>query len=403
MNQIDIIISGGGIAGTTLALLLAQSDFDVALIEPFPPKQPGQSARTVALMQSSLNVINACDGIWAEIADLATPMEKMRLIDISRPVKEPVISEFAASDIDMNAFGYNIPNDHLRFSLFEKAKTHKRVTLFADALESYELSSSHIKVRLADGKVIDGRLIIGADGRGSKVREIADIKAKKKPYDQIAITCLINHNRSHENTSTEFHKSGGPLALVPLIGNQSSVVWVENKERAEEIIRLPKSEVEEMLMEKSQNILGAITLEGGLESWPLCTIKAEKLTAPRCALIAEAAHVMSPITAQGLNLSLRDVAALAEILVDHARLGLDIGSASVLQKYEALRFHDVGSRIFGVDGMNKLVSSDRKGVKELRRLGLKAIDNLPLLKNYAMQIGLAPQKDLSRLGKGGVL
>jgi 2-octaprenyl-6-methoxyphenol hydroxylase len=168
-------------------------------------------------------------------------------------------------------------------------------------------------------------------------------------------------------------------------------------------LALSKGAFEDALMDKTDRILGGVTLETERESWPLCTIKAKALTAPRMALIAEAAHVMSPITAQGLNLSLRDVAALAESIVDAARLGVDIGSQSVLSAYEKRRGLDIDTRVFGVDHMNRMVSSEAKVMKDLRRLGLKTLEAVPAIKTLSMHVGLAPQMDMGRLVKGEAL
>jgi 2-octaprenyl-6-methoxyphenol hydroxylase len=183
-------------------------------------------------------------------------------------------------------------------------------------------------------------------------------------------------------------------------GNTSSVVWIEPSERADKFMRLKKDEFTQALQEQAHNMLGAILLESNPECWPLRTLKAKRLTAPRAVLMAEAAHVLSPITAQGLNLSLRDVAALAETIVDAARAGLDIGSTSVLNTYENRRRVDINTRVFGVDGMNKIVSTNRDALKGLRRAGLKTLDSITPLKKIAMRIGLAPEIDNGRLAKG---
>ncbi len=406
MKQTDILISGGGVAGLTLGVLLAQSGLDVTIIEPFPPPalsdvQP--SGRTVALMNSSLNIVRACDGVWDMLVSRACAMEGMRIIDISRAVKDPVEMEFPASDIGLPQFGYNIPNSALRAALYELAQGHGNIALISGVLSGYRVSQSGVIATLKDGQSIQARLIVGADGRGSKVRNIANIETTKKDYDQAAITCIVNHSRSHGQISTEFHKQHGPLALVPLQGNQSSVVWVENKGRASALMALKKGAFEQALMDKTGHILGGMTLETETESWPLCSIKAKALTAPRMALVAEAAHVMSPITAQGLNLSLRDVAALAEGIVDAARLGLDIGAQNVLARYEKRRHFDIETRVFGVDHMNRIVSSDIKALKELRRGSLRALGAVPALKTLSMHIGLAPQMDMGRLARGEAL
>ncbi len=401
----DIIILGGGAAGLTLAILLGQAGLSVSIVDPHKPeafKDTALSGRTVALMNASLNIIRAA-GVWDVLSPHCCPMEKMRIFDDSDGGRAPIEVEFPAQEIGAQQFGYNIPNGLLRAALFEQAVKTPNVRFIEAAFERFEVGANNIEVTLGSGEVICGAIIVGADGRMSAVREFAGIAAKVKKYNQVAMTCVINHSCSHNNTSTEFHRENGPMALVPLPGNQSSVVWVESPERAEALLKLRKSEFEQALQDRSHNILGGVTLEVGPESWPLCTIKAESLTAPRLALMAEAAHVMSPITAQGLNLSLRDVAALAEVIVDAARVGLDIGSHAVLRAYEKRRITDIETRVFGVDAMNRLVSTPALGLKRLRRAGLKSLDSLPLVKMMAMEVGLAPQMDQGRLAKGDVL
>jgi 2-octaprenyl-6-methoxyphenol hydroxylase len=404
-KQIDIIILGGGAAGLTLAILLGQSGLSVSIVDPHKPaafKDTAVSGRTVALMESSLNIIKAA-GVWNVLSPHACAMEKMRIFDDSDGKRDPIEIDFPAQDIGAKQFGFNIPNGLLRAALFERLLKTPNVSFIEDSFESFEIGQNDIKITLASKKTITAKMIVGADGRNSAVREFAGITAKVKKYNQAAITCVINHSCSHNNTSTEFHRENGPMALVPLPGNQSSVVWVESPERADALLKLRKSEFEQALQDRTHNVLGGITLEVGPESWPLCTSKAEKLTAPRLALMAEAAHVMSPITAQGLNLSLRDVAALAEVIVDAARLGLDIGSDTVLRGYEKRRRADIETRVFGVDAMNRLVSTHALGLKRLRRAGLRSLDSLPFVKTMAMEVGLAPQMDQGRLAKGGTL
>lgn len=401
-KQMDIVIIGGGIAGLSLAALLGDAGLSVVLVEPYKPQSLQDVkpyGRTVALMNSSLNILKAT-GVWEAVAPYANPMKQMRIIDDSDAVREAIEIEFPATDIGLAQFSYNIPNGVLRSALFELVLKNKNVTFFEDGFEGLYIEKNDIKVDLASKKSIDAKLLIGADGRMSSVRKAARIDAKISKYDQSAITCLINHSRSHNDTSTEFHRVHGPMALVPLPGNQSSVVWVEKTEKAEALLKLKKQEFTEALQAKTNGVLGGITLEVGPECWPLCAIKAKALTAERLALVAEAAHVMSPITAQGLNLSLRDVAALAESIIDAARLGLDVGSQNVLRTYEKRRRLDVETRVFGVDAMNRIVSTEALGLKRLRRAGLKSLDSVLPFKTLAMQVGLAPQMDQGRLAKG---
>lgn len=404
--ETDILIAGGGIAGLTLAALLGQAGLRVHIVDPAPPeslKETKPSARTIALMQGSLNIIRA-SSVWDKVAPFATPMKAMRIIDDSAPGQKVLDVEFPAEDLGLSEFGFNVPNSILRAALCDRIKTIKSITSsMPDAVIDYEADETGAVATLKSGQKIRARLIVGADGRNSKIREIAGIGTDVRDYGQSAITCIINHSRSHNNVSTEFHRPGGPFALVPLQGNQSAVVWVERTARAEELLRLKKNEFLETLQEATNDILGGVTLESGPQAWPLSAMKAKSLTAPRLALMAEAAHVMSPITAQGLNLSLRDVAALAETVVDHARLGLDIGSETLLKTYEKRRRIDIHTRAFGIDRLNRIVSTELAPLKDLRRIGLKAVDKIGPLKHLAMEQGLSPHMDEGRLARGEAL
>ncbi len=398
MTQTDIFIAGGGVAGLTLALLLASQDIHCTLAEPYPPKKDAKpTGRTAALMNSSLNVLKAT-GIWDEIKKHCAPLECMRLIDDS--LTPEIKEDFAAKTIGLPQYGYNVPNDIMRMALYQKAKKHKNIDIVKNKLENLSLKNRAQLITLENNKTIIARLLVGADGRNSAVREKAGIKVSKQIYNQSAITCLLSHTADHKNTATEFHRIGGPFALVPMPGKTSSLVWVEKTETAQEFLKLEKHDFTAALQEKTKNILGDITLKTEPQSWPLCTIKAHKLTAPGIALIAEAAHVMSPITAQGLNLSLRDVAALAEIIVDHMRLGYEPSHQSVLKAYEKRRALDITTRISGVNAMNRIVSTDIETLKKIRRTGLKLTAHIPPLKKIAMQHGLAPNIDLGRLAVG---
>ncbi|MFN3700278.1 MAG: FAD-dependent monooxygenase [Alphaproteobacteria bacterium] len=404
----DLIVCGGGIAGLTFAVLMADLGLDVHLIEPIAPKTSkapkAPSGRTIALMNSSLNILSAAGIKPQQLEAIGAPLKAMRIIDKSLADQGDQISDFEAADIQLSQFGLNIPNNLLHAALFERAQTLKTLHLHCPAkLFDYTLNGANLTARLEDGTTITAPLLIGADGRRSLVRAIAGIKTKEKPYGQTAMTFILNHSKAHMNIASEFHYPAGPLALVPLQGNQSSVVWVEKTPRAEALIHLKKQDFEAHLRDKTGDALGGITLETGVESWPLCSITAEKLTAPHIALIAEAAHVMSPITAQGLNLSLRDVAALAEIIADGARGGIALHDPALLARYERRRKLDITSRTAGVDGMMRLVSQDIAPIKILRRGGFKALDALPFAKKIAMRAGLSPQIDCGRLAAGQAL
>ena len=398
----DIIISGGGIAGLTLAALLGKSGLNVSLIEPFPPKPLAQTpttARTVALMESSINVVRAT-GAWDKIAEFANPLKTMRLIDDSVIGAGRIETEFHAEDIGLKQFGHNIANGALRAALYETVQKISAIKIHSSTLAAYSVEKIGVAATLEDETEISAPLIVGADGKKSTVRDIANIDCRVKAYNQSAITCVIAHSRAHNDASSEFHRPSGPFALVPMRGNYSAVVWIEKTERADEILKFRKDDVLNLLKKNACGILGALTLESNPESWPLQCLKAEKLIAPRAALMAEAAHVMSPIAAQGLNLSLRDAAALAETIIDAARAGIDIGAQTTLKKYQRRRMTDINARVFGVDAMNGLVAAEFGFIKDMRRNGLKAFSQVPPLKKLAMRQGLAPDMDVGRLGNG---
>ncbi len=401
----DLLIIGGGVAGLTLAKILGDQGLDIHIVEPLPPanlKDTDSTSRTVALMQRSLNVLRSA-GLDDFITDHGTKMAVMRIIDDSIEGQSIITSEFDSFDLGLEYFSMNIPNSLLRAKLYEDIRSLGNITIHNSTLETFEATQSNITATLDDGKEIKSPLIVGADGRNSLVRKIAGIKAKTNNYGQSAITCIINHSCAHNNSSTEFHRPGGPFALVPMKGNQCSVVWVEETARAEDLMALPKDIFEQSLQQQTNDILGGITLASPPQSWPLCAITAHSITAPRTALIAEAAHVMSPVTAQGLNLSLRDVATLAETIIDNIRLGIDYGNKVTLRDYERRRSLDIKTRTFGVNGMNQIVSSNKDPIKGLRRNALQMIDRFSPLKAIAMQHGLAPSLDEGRITKNKVI
>jgi 2-octaprenyl-6-methoxyphenol hydroxylase len=401
-NTYHIIISGGGAAGLALAALLGNAGLTVALIEPSPPAPLAKTAptsRTAALMEGSINILKSC-GVWKKIEPFSTPVKTMRIIDDSVPQNTNIHATFPAGEIGLDRFGYNVPNAILRAALFETVKKIKTISIHPNALETYTAEKNQIQATLENGKKISASLIVGADGRASKIRTIAGIAFTEKDYAQSAITCLFSHTKPHDHISTEFHRPSGPFALVPMRGNHSAGVWVEPSKRADEILRLKKTEFQSLLQKNTRGILGDIAIESGPEIWPLRPLKSKSLIAPRMALIAEAAHTMSPIAAQGLNLSLRDVAALAETVIDSARAGIDIGAAAVLETYAARRKADIGMRTFGVDKMNGIVSADWELIKKIRRGGLSAIGSVSPVKKFAMRQALAPDIDQGRLSQG---
>lgn len=402
----DIIVTGAGPAGLTLSILLGRTGFKVILIDAEPPKPIDTnhpSGRTAALLNSSINVLKAA-GLWDALKDIATPLKIMKIIDDSTGASDRPAVEFVAADIGQDCFGYNIPNAPLRVALADRMASVKNITHLAPAkLKTYKTDGGKIIAVTEDGQKISASLIIGTDGRNSIVRKVAGIEAKTHDYDQTAMTCLIEHTKSHKHTSTEFHRSGGPFTFVPMGGNQSSIVWVEKTSDAKKYLAMKKPEYERAIQDRTCGYLGTVSLKSSPESWPLMMLSSERLAGDRAVIAAEAAHVMSPIGAQGLNLSLRDIATLAEVLTDAARLGEDIGSKLVLDRYERRRHLDIKSHVIGIDGYNRLVANDFSFLKDMRRLGLKGLDKIPGLKSIAMHQGLIPSMDEGRLVNGAPL
>lgn len=401
-NRYDVVIAGGGVPGLALALLLGDLGLDVAVLEPQAPlagiagRNDGDG-RTVALMASSVNILRAA-GVMEGCMAHAAPMEILRIID-----GETVV-DFHAGEIGESAFGINIPNAPLRTVLWERAADHARITLRCPAaVADYTQQPGGVVVQLDDGETLKASLLVGADGRGSKTRTLAGIKTIENDPGQAAITMLIDHSRDHDFTSTEFHRKGGPFTLVPLPGRRSSVVWVEPAERVDALISLRRDDMLHRVQQLSENRLGRIEAMTPPVSWRLRSMRARDITAPRLALVAEAAHILHPMGAQGLNLSLRDIAVLAEEVADAARTGLDIGGAGVLDRYAARRRADILTRRFGTDSLNRMIRVDALWARGVRGVGLRAVGGIAPLRHFAMREGIAPGYDDGRLSRGALL
>ena len=404
----DILISGAGIPGLALAILLGRFGLNISMVDPFPPlplKKTKPDGRTSALMSESLQILEHT-GALPRCEDYTAPLETMRIIDRTRATRKKNLLEvnFHADEINKPYFGKNYPNAILRAALFDEMKTVRNIRFIKKAaIADYHTTGTHAIVTLDNGKTIKTKLLVGADGRSSKTRELAGIEYIVKDYGQKAITCLINHSKSHKNISTEFHTPSGPFTIVPMPGNQSSIVWVDFNDKADAFMAMNKTAFEQALEDRSGGIVGSVSLASTPSAWPLKSATTKSLISDNIALIAESAHILHPLGAQGLNLSLRDVAALAEVIADAARSGMDIASKQTLTTYENRRKNDIILRSIAVDGLHSLMISQSSLTHRIKQSGLQAIDRLPSLKNMIMHKGLTGAQDNGRLSSGHAL
>lgn len=395
MHKNEVAIIGGGIPGLTLALILAQQGIAVTVIEKAKLRESVDavkpSARTTAIMHGSMASLRR-SGIWGEFKEHCTPLAGLSIVDDSafpRGGDAMVRQDFRPQEIGQDIFGYNMPLLPLTAALAVKVRQSPGIRPIDEAIVTDILvHDTGVEIALEGHEAVTAAVMAGADGRHSVVREKAGIKAATTDYGQKAITCLIAHTQPHNNISTEFHRTGGPFTFVPMPNMRSAVVWVEKTADADALMALPRAAFADALQARSRDLLGRIELESDPESWPLMALRAESLTAPRTVLIAEAAHVLSPIGAQGLNLSLRDVDALAETLITAMQTGQDIGGETVLSAYARQRRKDTLLRNRGVDLLNRGVANDNALLRGLRRLGLRSLSHAGPLRTALMQEAL---------------
>jgi 2-octaprenyl-6-methoxyphenol hydroxylase len=396
-QSVEVAVVGGGPAGLTAATALASAGVMVALIA----RRPAPDNRTTALLSGSVAALDALE-VWPLCAAQSAPLATIRLIDdTARLIRAPEVT-FEASEIGLPAFGHNIENRHLVAALESRAAGLSSLRRIDAGATAIEIGEKRVMVRLDGGAAVEARLVVGADGRNSLCRTAAGIETTRRAYPQTALTLNIGHRRPHRDTSTEFHTESGPFTLVPLPGARSSVVCVVEPDDAERLAALDDGALATELERRAHSILGKITVESGHGIFPLGTETAQSFAARRIALVGEAAHVIPPIGAQGLNLGLRDAATIGELVVEAHRRGDDVGASELLARYDRLRRLDVTSRMAAVDLLNRSLLSDFLPVQSARGLGLYLIDRIAPLRRALMREGVEPAAQ-PRLMRGEAL
>jgi 2-octaprenyl-6-methoxyphenol hydroxylase len=388
----DVAVIGGGPAGVAAAIALAEAGARTALVA---RRTPYADNRTTALLGESIDLLESLD-VWPRCKDKAAPLEMMRLVDdTGRLIRAPEV-RFSCHEIGLDAFGYNIDNRSLMLALEERAAELSNLTRFDDEADSVVTEAEDVAIHTASGQYLTARLVVGADGRHSLCREAAGIAVTRRELKQTALTFNVSHSRPHRNISTEFHTPHGPCVFVPLPGNRCSIVWVAAPAEAERLRALPDDELSAAIEKQSQFILGRMSVEPGRNLFPLAIERPQAFARDRIALVGEAAHVVPPIGAQGLNLGLRDAADIAALAGQAIAAGHDPGTEDVLDRYDRARRPDILSRTFMIDMANRSLLNDFLPLQPVRAVGMHLLGSIGPLRRFAMREGLTPTWRRSR-------
>jgi 2-octaprenyl-6-methoxyphenol hydroxylase len=399
----DVIVAGGGLAGGSLALALGRAGFRVALVDAVPAGSraaPGFDGRAYALALASVRMLGAL-GLWAGLKAQAQPILGVRALDGKvGQAPSPLMLAFDDGELDEGALGAMVEDRHLRPALMAALDATPGVTQIAGRIVAQAVGAAGICVTLEDGARVGGALLVGADGKRSGTAARAGIRRAGHAYGQTAIVCAVAHERPHGGIAHQLFLPAGPLAILPLQGNRSSIVWSEADAQAAALLRLPDDAFLAALSPRFGGFLGAIALLGPRWSYPLELSLAQAFTAPRLALVGEAAHAIHPIAGQGLNLGLRDVAALAEVLAEARARGEDIGAAPVLERYARWRRFDTAALAAATDLFARLFSNDNPLLRGLRDLGMAAVSSSPGLRRAFARQAAGLSGEVPRLLRG---
>jgi len=400
-EDIDIAVVGTGPAGLAAALALAHGGSRVALIGPaLPPQSPQPlDTRTAALLESSIDMLKAL-GVWKALLPHAAPLKAIRIIDATGSLFRAPDVEFRASELGLDAFGYNIANSVLVEVLYAKA-ADSVAALYPATVKRVEFAPSHVRLS-TQGAQISARLVAGADGRNSICRKAAGIAASEQAYGQAAIATSFTHRAPHCGHSIELHRRGGSVTTVPLTDQAaSSVIWIDGTEEIEAVMRLDAESFAAALQDRLEGLLGQVEEVGARAQFPVTRLAAETLAGRRTALVGEAAHILPPIGAQGLNLGLRDAATLADCVAVALAHGGDPGSDDVLSAYDRARKVDVLTRTYGIDLLSRSLLSGFLPLQAARGIVSHGLNALPPLRRLVMRIGMMPPTELPSLMRPG--
>ncbi len=400
----DIVIVGGGLNGPALALALASAGQTVTLIDALPikvRKNAGFDGRSYALALTSARLIRALD-VWNAIDDVTQPMLDIKVSDgRAGEGPSPFFMHFDHAEIEEGPMGYMVEDRHLRPALLNAVKKVKAIRQISeDQVTGQEVDATGVTAHLASGKSVRAKLLVGCDGRSSGTAQRAGISRTGWGYGQTALVCALTHELPHHGVAHQFFMPPGPLAILPLKGNRSSIVWSETTENASHINGMSDADYLDVLRPRFGSFLGEISLAGARFTYPLSLSLANALVAKRVALVGDAAHGVHPIAGQGLNAGIRDVAALADVIADAARRGEDIGSAPVLSRYQQWRRFDNTTLAIATDAFNILFSNDNAMLRGVRDLGMGLVGRFPALRRSFIREAAGLTGDLPRLLKG---
>jgi len=394
-----VVVVGGGLAGLSLAAALGTAGVPVVSIEREAPERqarPGYDLRTTAISFSSRRIL-AGAGIWPHLEPEAGAILEIRVADQSAPW----FVHYDHTEVGDQPLGWIIDNAVIRRGLEQRLAQLPGVTRLAPAvLQRLERTEAGTLVTLADGRQLRAQLVVGADGRGSLCRRSAGIRVLQRDYHQSAIVCTIGHQWPHHGVALERFLPAGPFAVLPMTGNRSSIVWSERTRLTPSFLALPEAAFLEELRQRVGDHLGELQLLGERAAYPLSLQWAERHTDTRLALVGEAAHAIHPVAGQGLNLGLRDVAVLAEVVVDQFRLGRDLGAAEVLARYQRWRHFDNLLMTAVCDGLVQLFSNDLTPLRLARQWGFGVVNQVAPLKRFLMRHAMGMVGDLPRLIRG---